>query len=356
MARRWAEIATRGRGVRGQVHEATTAGLSRASDVKMGEQPVDPDAASGPGARTRVIAVTGTGRSGSTLLAQILGSYDEVFSAGELRYVWSRGITDDQFCGCGQRFSQCPTWTKVLDSIPSAVDRAPHIESVLQQHVRLRALANPLRPPGVAVRNDHDVRTSLEALYRAIAQTTGSVIVDSSKPPSYTTILTGIESLDVRVVHLVRDPRGVAWSWGRGKATRGVEEFGSTMARYSPMQVAVRWSLGNAGGAWWLGRRSANVPYMRVRYEDFMSAPQAVVEEIAAFAGLEGDVPVHDGNVADLAPCHTVAGNPNRMRHGPTPLHLDREWQNRLPRRARTLVGAVTWPVRASFGYRGADR
>src|SRR5205085_9431203 len=65
--------------------------------------------------RVRVLYVAGTGRSGSTLLARILGRADSVFAAGELRYVWQRGLLEDRVCGCGEPFSRCPFWSEVVD-------------------------------------------------------------------------------------------------------------------------------------------------------------------------------------------------------------------------------------------------
>ena len=53
-------------------------------------------------------------------------------------------------------------------------------------------------------------------LYTAIADTTGcDVIVDSSKWPQYGLLLSETLPFDVYVLHLVRDPRAVAYSWQR---------------------------------------------------------------------------------------------------------------------------------------------
>ena len=63
----------------------------------------------------RVLYMAGTGRSGSTLLARILDRADGVVAAGELRYLWQRGLLEDRVCGCGEPFSRCPFWTEVID-------------------------------------------------------------------------------------------------------------------------------------------------------------------------------------------------------------------------------------------------
>src|SRR3954471_11974980 len=69
----------------------------------------------GTGAAHRVLYVAGTGRSGSTLLARILDRADGVFAAGEVRYLWQRGLVEDRLCGCGERFTECPFWSDVLE-------------------------------------------------------------------------------------------------------------------------------------------------------------------------------------------------------------------------------------------------
>ena len=62
-------------------------------------------------ARTRVLLLAGSGRSGSTVLANILGSVEGVFCGGEIRYLWERGLQDGRLCGCGRAFGQCPVAT-----------------------------------------------------------------------------------------------------------------------------------------------------------------------------------------------------------------------------------------------------
>ena len=48
-----------------------------------------------------------------------------------------------------------------------------------------------------------------------------------------------------------------------------------------------------------------------------------------------------------LQASHTVAGNPDRLRRGEVVLRLDDEWRERMSRRDRAMVGAMTAPVRS---------
>ena len=65
-------------------------------------------------APVQVLYIAGTGRSGSTLLAGILGQVDGIFNAGEVRYIWDRGLLANRLCGCGRQFRDCPVWDEIL--------------------------------------------------------------------------------------------------------------------------------------------------------------------------------------------------------------------------------------------------
>ena len=96
------------------------------------------------------------------------------------------------------------------------------------------------------------------------------------------TACAGPDDVDLRVVHVVRDARGVAYSWTKTVArpeTDGTDE----MTRYSPGRSALLWNAHNAAFGL-LARRG--VPVRRVRYEEFLADPRTALRELAAFAGL----------------------------------------------------------------------
>ena len=62
---------------------------------------------------TRVLFISGWGRSGSTLLDRMLSSSLGFFASGELREVWWRGVQENRQCGCGVGFNECPFWRAV---------------------------------------------------------------------------------------------------------------------------------------------------------------------------------------------------------------------------------------------------
>ena len=104
--------------------------------------------------RTRVVYVGGTGRSGSTVLANVLGEVPGLVSVGEVRFLWERGILQDRLCGCGDHFSDCPFWSKVLDRALGPDDEqrtedrqatARRMRGSLAEHTRMRTLPDPMQ-------------------------------------------------------------------------------------------------------------------------------------------------------------------------------------------------------------------
>lgn len=301
-----------------------------------------------------VLYIAGTGRSGSTLLASVLGSVDGMFSAGELRFTWERGLSDGAMCGCHRPVVECDVWSTTFNDGFGGFD-GPDVDAILHAlagQTRIRNLPAILRRRGTVDGVSDELKAALPALYRSILTTTGSrVIVDSSKLPTYAMLLSDLDDVDVRIVHLVRDPRAAAWSWMRRGATGAVEGFDEEMDRFSPSKSASLWSLWNGmmSQMW----RSNRERYLPVRYEDFAAEPEGVVERILEFAGIDdAEMPFSGPGTVDLPPNHAIAGNPNRMRHGETSIRTDNEWEHAMPKRDRVAVTTLTAPLLPRFGYR----
>lgn len=307
-----------------------------------------PDAADGP---LRVIYIAGSGRVGSTLLDRILGQVDGVFSVGELCNLWQRGLVSRRWCGCGVPVDECETWTAVLthafDHVPDPAE-AGHLADIARDRLQARHLPRLLL---ARRRGGHDeYADALTRLYRALYDVTGCpVIVDSSKSPVYAFLLSRLPDVEVYVVHLVRDPRATAYSFGR---VRRVPDFGDErlMARQHPFTTARRWlkwqALTELLSTHWADR------YLRLRYEDMMRDPAGAVRGILRMAGASTtDLPFVEERVVRLQSTHSVSGNPNRFTVGDVALRLDDEWRTGISRRDAALVTAVTWPVALRYGY-----
>jgi hypothetical protein len=303
--------------------------------------------------RPRVLLVTGFGRSGTTLVNTILGSTPGVFAAGEVRFLWERGLIEGRRCGCGEPLARCPVWGPVLEKAfgsPPDVDAAALVAedaSVMRTRHLPWMLASRFTGDRLMGRL-HALPDALTAVYRAIQEVTGAaLIVDTSKPPSFGYVLQHLDGIDLRVLHVVRDPRAVAHSWARTKAlTDGGAR--TEMLRLSPTQSALQWDLWNGAAGWLWGRSDR---YLRVRYEDLADDPQAIVAQLAELTGVELATPFTGPREVATTTVHTVAGNADRMRSGPLTVRLDDAWTTELPARSRHLVTGLTLPLLARYRY-----
>jgi hypothetical protein len=178
------------------------------------------------------------------------------------------------------------------------------------------------------------------------------VVVDSSKLATYLALLAEVPSLEVHVVHLVRDPRAVAHSWLRPLVTD--PDGCSTMPQFGAVKSAALWLIMNASVEW-VARR-LRLPYVRVRYEDLVKDPARIVGHIRS--GILTDKDSGSGNASpleediDLGVAHSISGNPMRFQQGRMSVVEDADWRAD-PWRRRAIVSAITFPFRWRYGYRG---
>ncbi|MGH2792381.1 MAG: sulfotransferase [Actinomycetota bacterium] len=301
---------------------------------------------------TKVLYIMAWGRSGSTLLGNLLGEIDSFFHAGELRTIWEKGLLRGRLCGCGEKLRECGFWQDVMargfeDVDVQAISDAQHAAARLRHAPRL------LRGhPGNGLPGGDDTKayaSSVVSLYEAIREATGArLIVDSSKREADAALLRLLDGIEPYYVHLVRDPRAVAYSWQRKKKT---PEPRREMVTYKPSTSTRNW-LGLNVTAEAIRRRVGPGRYLLVRYEDLATDPRGALESIVRLVGeWPAELPVNEDGTVRLTPNHTAGGNPGRFSTGPVPLRLDDEWIVRQPRGQRLVATAIALPLLRRYQY-----
>lgn len=300
-----------------------------------------------------VVYIAGMGRSGSTLLERLLANQPGWWAAGELVHLWNRAVLDNEMCGCGVPFKDCPEWSAIGKAAFGGWDRVDAEAAYgLQQRVaRDRHLAR-LSFPGSGTRFDADTLeyTALfRRIYQAIREVTGAaVVVDSSKHVTTALALKCDDEINLKVVHLVRDPRAVAFSWGK-VVPRPASGGGTVMTRWSPLEVSLRYLAYNTILTWMFrGDR------ILVRYEDYISRATSTVEKISQWArAASAPIGPHldSATAIDLPISHGISGNPSRFNVGRVQLSLDDEWLRKMKPGERRLVTSLTFPSLIQFGY-----
>jgi hypothetical protein len=305
-------------------------------------------------ARRAVLAIGGTGQNGATLLSRMLGEVPGLVAVGEVGRLWDKGIVRNTECGCGLPFRDCPFWSRVgeaafggwdavdTDHVIALRDRVQPIQRRIALPRTLPLMLRPsLSPPYAAARAGY--AGYIARLFDGVRAVSGAhTVVDSMKLSSHVYMLRALPETDVRVVHLVRDSRGVAYS-----SVKTVEKVGGKIpyrGKRHPVRTAVRWTWINL--SFDLLRR-LGVPTAMVRYEAVVARPRETVMEILRFAEVEplDGLPFIQGRTVELPPAHVVAGNRVRMQRGPIELREDDAWRSKLPIAQRRLVSGLTWPL-----------
>ena len=226
----------------------------------------------------KIISISGSGRTGSTLLSVLLTQNNEVFNLGQTRDLWS-AYGQNAPCSCGQTLTQCEHWTPVLDDV-FGKDTAIGLAKMNRLMQAFRNDANAMADwtdsqSMELLRDDHQEFLELMTRFvRRVGEQSGAeALLDASKSPEIALAFSLLEDIDSFVINLVRDPRAVACSWERKKDRKVAIDYSLAWAQ---RQIRlVRWSQA-------LGDR-----FCAVRYEDFSAAPKTISSRLLSWAGLE---------------------------------------------------------------------
>ena len=298
----------------------------------------------------RYVYILGAGHSGSTLLAMLLGMHPRICSIGEVKAP-ALGEASEYRCSCGQPIADCGFWQALdravqadgvrLDLFGGATDirRAP--TAYLRRLMRPLQRSAPLeRVRGVALAmspawHEHldRVQTLSSALARAACRISGKdVFVDSSKTGAQLVHLLDHPELDIKVVRLVRDGRGVSLSYRKADGL-------------SIPTAAYEWRRSNEEAE----RIVARLPRDRwfdLRYETLCADLDATMQGLFAFVGVEPP-----SSVAQLpeAPLHLLGNNNARMN--PKEVRLDEKWRRTLTPDDLNGFERVAGAVNRRLGY-----
>jgi hypothetical protein len=196
----------------------------------------------------KVVYITSMGHSGSTLLDLLISAHSRVASVGEIKNLVS---LREPGCSCQARTVwECPFWARV-------------------GRVFEASTGVPLRQARILDDADPEYGTHNRELFRAVAGITGkNVIVDSSKSTERLRRLLRSGAVELFVIHLVRGPQGVAYSF-----IRKGRSWPRIAFRHGRRAVQVERLLGDH-------------PRLTIAYEDLAERPVGVLETVMQTLGL----------------------------------------------------------------------
>jgi hypothetical protein len=296
----------------------------------------------------KVLYIAGYGRSGSTFLDQLAGNHDDVFGAGEITHLFV-ALLEDKVCTCGQTYARCPVWSEVAERVRKKLPNVSWIEAS-----QITRRADGWRPAVRTGGASSGYATLWRAVFEAVSEVTNRTwTVDSSKTGWDATgrvrALRTTFGSDLKVVHLVRDPRAVVFARLK-HASRLVdaswsERWGPDSSAGRAMRAVLGWSAAQ------VRVRDAD---MLMRYEDLVSDPVCELERLGDLMAINPNQWIELASTeASLDPGHAIKGSRGR-RGGPVRLAPDEEWKTALPGYGRAIATLAS-PLARRYGYGRSD-
>ncbi len=295
--------------------------------------------------------ITSPSYSGSTLLTFLLNTHPDIATIGELK-----GASMDvelYHCSCGEPIGRCSFWQDVVRKMREkgeafdltdkwtqcgyGVGHAPFTNRVVRTRHRTlplemaRSIYLSLSPSARAMFKR--VNQTNVNFVRTVFEITGKrVFLDSSKDAMRLKYLSRIPEFRMKVIHLVRDGRGGMLSFMKHEDL--------------PPDIAAREWLRSHLEIREVMRIFDHDQCMVLKYEDLCSAPDATMERIFDFVGVDPQAGEKDYRAVE----HHILGN--AMRFGSSSeIRLDTKWVRELNEEQIATFERVGGWLNRQFGY-----
>lgn len=299
----------------------------------------------------RVGYLTGSGHTGSTLIALFMDAHPQIASVGETAFKRSvrRRRETRQRCSCGETYFTCPFWQRVFRDVKEdGYDLSPlnwsneykyenaWLNKTLSRYSSrrvIRALQNAAAAalPFHRGRVRHTNQVNVSFIRAVLDVARAEVFFDASKAPMRLHHLLEIPELDIRVVRLVRDVRGFA---------------GSAKRRGQPIEdAATIWKNQQAV----IADVTRDLPPERsfmLRYEALCENPRDWFRRLYAFLGVE----VVDPPETVVPEQHHVLGNRIR-KNKQLRIRTPDNWRQALTHDEVSRVLRIAADANESLGY-----
>jgi hypothetical protein len=300
----------------------------------------------------RYVLIASNAYSGSTLLSYLLGEHPEIATVSDVSGTRRADRMTDFQCSCRLLMRECPFWLEVrsrmrargfadfqLADFGLGFDYSP---SALRNRIRTGSLrwgrvedgrdaVFGLWPP------DARAMAELGRRNRAFAEvvleiTKARVFVDASKERLRPRYLRRYVGMEFRVIHLVRDVRGVVYSTRR-RQRKAALSTGAIARHWTNTNQAIQRSL----------RRLPPTASTLVRYEDLCVDPEPTLRRLEEFCGVD-PASAYRGE----APQQHLLGN--QIRLNPiSEIRLDEQWREALTRTETAHIVATAGDLLGQF-------
>jgi len=321
--------------------------------------------------KQKLVYLAAASHSGSTMTAMLLGAHPDLCSVGELKAI-NLGDKNSYLCSCKKLVSECEFWQGVADKMASKghdfcisdartdirTDATPYMLRLLRPLVRspfMELIRDTLLSFSSVWRKQLPFLQKRNADYaRSIAeQANVDTVVDSSKIGIRLKYLLKNKDLDIKVIWVVRDGRGVSLAYknpsefadaknpklrggGAGKTQeqgRGIEVGAHEWVRCNQETEAVLATMPKEN-------------WMQVHYEDICNNTEQTLDTLFEFIGVDPTNKRLDFKTVE----HHVVGNGMRLDDSEE-IILDDRWKTLLNENELKAYHQITGGYHQSLGY-----
>jgi len=292
-----------------------------------------------PDHKVDILYILGAGRSGSTALATLLGASDDICFLGEMHQFY-KYLGDEQNQQTPPFLRDSHFWYNVLTELPAnhhhnalKLDR---FNNEMEAHKKIPWIFLSL----VHCKKENSYHQTQDQFFSIVSQrSSSSYLLDSSKYIARFLRLRRLAGFRVKGLYLVRDIRGVIWSFQKNVQTSN-----------PPLRTILYYCLINLWGEI-VYRTSPTGSIKKVRYEDLMADPVSTILEIGTFTNADIAATIEKLERGETFNMPTVIGG-NRIT---TEQHIrfrkDIEWMHKMPRWQQVLYFFISWPFQLINRY-----
>ncbi|WP_354622648.1 sulfotransferase domain-containing protein [Psychromonas sp. MME2] len=321
--------------------------------------------------KQQLIYLAAASHSGSTMTAMLLGAHPDLCSVGELKAV-HLGDQDSYLCSCKTLVSQCSFWKGVSEKMAQRgqefcitcaetdirTGATPYILRLLKPLVRgpfLEFIRDILLSPSPTWRKQLPKLQKRNADYvSAIAeQANVEAVVDSSKIGIRLKYLLKNKDLDIKVIWVVRDGRGVALAYKNPSDFADAKDpklrgggAGKTQEKGRSIEVgAHEWVRCNQETQAVLATMDRD-KWIKVHYEDICNNTEQTLDTLFEFIGVDPNKKRLDFKTVE----HHVVGNGMRLDDSEV-IKLDDRWKEQMSESDLKRFYDVAGEYHTKLGY-----
>lgn len=291
--------------------------------------------------KIKVVYIASLGHSGSTLLDKILGSYKNNFSVGELNF-WDFYINtenhngdkiyhDFKTCSCGSKVINCEFWKKILK-------KRKYLVNTRELKNERRSILGFFLFPWKKIENisisNNDYFFLLKDIYYENLKFNKNFnyIVDSSKFRNKLVQLIQDKKIDLKIIFLIRDGRGVSYSYEKNENKNFIWAnlywIWTNLILYKIVKKSKR-------------------KFIIFNYDNFAKNPNKNIQKLENFLNLDLSNYVRNINKTVY---HNIAGNNMRFKKFKG-IKYDQKWKREFPLFKKIIVNIISFIPNKYFNY-----